>query len=116
MQVQLLVERDQNECIVRLAGTAYKFKRNGYGHLVSDITDQEHIKWASDPTHNTSFKLYSEPKKKIIEEVTDEVVEKVVAEAVTVVVAEELADDPEVPEPSIEPKQRNLSKTKGSKR
>ena len=114
MQVQLLVERDQNECIVKLAGRAYKFKRNEYGHLVSDITDQEHIKWASDPTHNTSFKLYSEPKK-IIEEVSDEVTEKVVAEVANVVV-EELADDPEVPEPSIEPKQKNSSKTKGSKR
>jgi hypothetical protein len=73
MMVQLLVERDQNECIVKLAGTAYKFKRNEYGHLVSDITDQDHIKWVSDPTHNTSFKIYSAPKKKIIEEVTDEV-------------------------------------------
>ena len=81
MQVQLLVERDQNECIVKLAGRAYKFKRNEYGHLVSDITDQEHIRWASDPTHNTSFKLYSEPKKKIIEEVANEVAEKVVEEA-----------------------------------
>ena len=68
MQVQLLVERDQNECIVNLAGTAYKFKRNEYGHLVSDITDQEHIKWVSDPNHNTAFKAYSVPKKKIIEE------------------------------------------------
>ena len=116
MQVQLLVERDQNECIVRLAGTAYKFKRNGYGHLVSDITDQEHIKWVSDPTHNTSFKLYREPKKKIIEEVADEVAEKVVAEIANVVVAEALAADSEAPVPGIEPKQRNLSKTKGSKR
>jgi hypothetical protein len=62
MQVQLLVERDQNECIVKLAGTAYKFKRNEYGHLVSDITDHDDIKWVSDPMHSTSFKVYSKPK------------------------------------------------------
>lgn len=77
MQVQLLVERDQNECIVKLAGTAYKFKRNEYGHLVSEITDQEHIKWVSDPMHNTSFRLYNVPKKKVID-----VVDAVVDEAV----------------------------------
>jgi len=71
MQVQLLVERDQNECIVNLAGTAYKFKRNEYGHLVSEITYQEHIKWLNNP-HNTSFKPYSAPKKKITEEVVDD--------------------------------------------
>ena len=74
MQVQLLVERDQNECIVRLAGTAYKFKRNEYGHLVSDITDYDDIKWVTDPTHNTTFRAYSDPKKKIIEEMVDETV------------------------------------------
>ena len=74
MHLQLLVERDQNECIVKLAGTAYKFKRNEHGHLVSEITDQEHIKWVSDPTHNTSFKMYSAPEKKIIDEVVDEAV------------------------------------------
>jgi hypothetical protein len=77
MQVQLFVERDQNECIVNLAGTAYKFKRNEHGHLVSEITDQEHIKWVTDPYHNTAFKAYSAPKKKIIE-----VVDKVVDAAV----------------------------------
>ena len=68
MQVQLFVERDQNECIVNLAGTAYKFKRNEHGHLVSEITDQEHIKWVTDPNHNTAFKAYSAPEKKISEE------------------------------------------------
>ena len=73
MQVQLLVERDQNECIVNLAGTAYKFKRNDQGHLVSDITDHEHIKRILDPSHNTAFKEYIVPKKKIIEEAVDEV-------------------------------------------
>ena len=71
MQVQLLVERDQNECVVKLAGTAYKFKRNEYGNLVSDITDLEHIKWVTDPYHNTVFKAYSIPKKKIMEERMD---------------------------------------------
>ena len=71
MQVQLFVERDQSECIVNLAGTAYKFKRNEHGHLVSEITDQEHIKWVTDPYNNTAFKAYSVPKKKIIEEVVD---------------------------------------------
>jgi hypothetical protein len=66
MQVQLLVERDQNECIVKLAGTAYKFKRNEHGHLVAEISDQETIKWVSDPI-NTSFRLYSVPKPKVID-------------------------------------------------
>ena len=82
MQVQLLVERDQNECVVKLAGMAYKFKRNESGHLVSEITDGEHIKWVSDPMHNTSFKIYGAPKKKIIEEVIDEVVVGKVVEEV----------------------------------
>ena len=92
MLVQLLVERDQNECTVKLAGMVYKFKRNESGHLVSDITDGEHIKWVSDPTHNTSFKIYGIPKKKIIEEVIDEVVVGKVVEEVegtSVVVTEE---------------------------
>ena len=68
MQVQLLVERDQNECIVNLAGTAYEFKRNDHGQLVSDITDQEHIKWVTDPFHNTAFKEYN-----VMKKITDEV-------------------------------------------
>ena len=70
MQIQLLVERDQNECIVNLAGTAYKFKRNDHGHLVSDITDQEHIKRISDPFHNTAFKEYN-----VLKTITEEVVD-----------------------------------------
>jgi hypothetical protein len=74
MQVQLLVERDQNECIVNLAGTAYKFKRNEYGHLVSDITDHDDIKWVSDPHNRTAFKAYINPKNKILDEVIDEAV------------------------------------------
>ncbi len=72
MQVQLLVERDQNECVVKLAGRAYKFKRNECGDIVSDIYDEEHIKWVSDPHHNTSFKMYSIPKKDFIEKTVDE--------------------------------------------
>ncbi len=115
MQVQLLVERDQNECIVRLAGRAYQFKRNEHGHLVSQITDEEHIKWAADPTHNTSFKLYSEPKK-IIEEVADEVAEEVVAEDLAVVVAEDLVAGPEEDEPYMKAEEKSSSKIRGSKR
>ena len=84
MQVQLLVERDQNECIVNLAGTAYKFKRNDHGHLVSDITDQEHIKRISDPFHSTAFKEYS-VLKKITEEVVADAVVTEVTELVTTV-------------------------------
>ena len=84
MQVQLLVERDQNECIVNLAGTAYKFKRNDHGHLVSDITDQEHIKRISDPFHSTAFKEYN-VLKKITEEVVDDAVVTEVTDAVTTV-------------------------------
>ena len=94
MLVQLLVERDQNECTVKLAGRAYKFKRNEHGHLVSEITDHDHIKWVSDPTHNTSFKIYNAPKKRILEEVNDEVVVgKVVEEMVETPVA--VAEEPE---------------------
>jgi hypothetical protein len=74
MQVQLLVERGQNECIVRLAGTAYIFKRNEYGHLVSDFTDHDDIKWVSHPHHDTAFKLYSVPQKNILDEMVDEAV------------------------------------------
>jgi hypothetical protein len=74
MQFQLLVERDQNECIVNLAGTAYKFKRNDHGHLVSDITDHDDIKWVSDPHNKTAFKAYIDPGKKILDEVIDEAV------------------------------------------
>ena len=84
MQVQLFVERDQNECIVNLAGTAYKFKRNEHGHLVSEITDQEHIKWVTDPYHNTAFKEYN-VLKKIIEEVVDDAVVTEVRKLVTTV-------------------------------
>jgi hypothetical protein len=84
MQVQLLVERDQNECVVKLAGMAYKFKRNASGHLVSEITDGEHIKRISDPFHSTVFKEYS-VLKKITEEVVDDAVVTEVTDAVTTV-------------------------------
>jgi len=84
MQVQLFVERDQSECIVNLAGTAYKFKRNEHGHLVSEITDQEHIKWVTDPYHNPAFKEYN-VLKKIIEEVVDDAVVTEVRKLVTTV-------------------------------
>lgn len=72
MQVQLLVERGQNECVVRLAGTAYLFKRNEYGHLVGDITDHDDIKWVSHPHHNTAFKPYIVSQKRILDEMVDE--------------------------------------------
>ena len=68
MQVQLLVERGQDECVVKLAGTAYKFKRNEHGHLVSDITDHDDLKWVSDPRNGTAFKEYIDPQKKILDE------------------------------------------------
>ena len=84
MQVQLFVERDQSECIVNLAGTAYKFKRNEHGHLVSEITDQEHIKRISDPFHSTAFKEYN-VLKKITEEVVDDAVVTEARELVTTV-------------------------------
>lgn len=115
MQVQLLVERDQNECIVKLAGTAYKFERNEHGHLVSDITDQEHIKWISDPHHNTAFKVYSPPEKTVIENVSQRPV------VVMAAVADELgavAGEPD-PLPEAEPalnQDRPPFPQKGSKR
>lgn len=100
MQVRLLVERDQDECFVKLAGTTYKFKRNEHGQLVADISDQEHIKWVSDPTHNTSFKLYSPPKEKVVvEEVVDETVDVTAEEAVDdeVPVTDESQSESEMP-------------------
>ena len=63
MQVRLLVERGQDECIVKLAGTSYKFKRNEHGHLVAEITDLLSIQWVSDP-RNSSFIPYTLPKPK----------------------------------------------------
>jgi hypothetical protein len=66
MQVQLLVERDQNECTVKLAGTAYTFKRNEYGHFVADILSADHIAWVNNPTNSASFKVYSVPERKDI--------------------------------------------------
>ena len=54
MQVRLLVERGQDECIVKLAGRSYTFIRNGSGHLVTEIIDLPTIAWISDP-RNTAF-------------------------------------------------------------
>lgn len=61
MQVRLMVERGQNECVVKLAGRSYKFTRNEHGHLVSEITDLPTIAWVSD-TRNSAFLPYSPPK------------------------------------------------------
>lgn len=65
MQVQLLVERNQSECVVKVAGTAYTFKRNEYGHFVADILSADHMAWVNDPHHSGSFKVYIIPEKKI---------------------------------------------------
>jgi hypothetical protein len=65
MQVQLLVERDQSECVVKMAGTAYAFKRNEYGHFVTNILNADHMAWVNDPNHSGSFKVYITPEKKI---------------------------------------------------
>jgi hypothetical protein len=66
MQVQLLVERNQSECVVKLAGTAYTFKRNEYGHFVADILSADHFAWVNNPTNSASFKVYSAPERKAI--------------------------------------------------
>jgi hypothetical protein len=72
MQIQLLVERGQDEHIVNLAGTAYKFRRNEHGHLVSEITEPKTIDWVTDP-HRVSFVPYVMPRPKtIIDEVVEE--------------------------------------------
>lgn len=113
MQVQLLVERDQNECIVKLAGTAYKFKRNEYGHLVSEITDHDDIRWVSDPHHNTAFKAYSAPKK-----ITEEVVHHEAVVGVEVVAEEVVvtAGEPEPGDVTATESKRPSFPQKGSKR
>lgn len=64
MQVRLMVERGQDECIVKLAGANYKFVRNKHGHLVAEITDLLSIQWVENP-RNTSFMPYVAPKPKI---------------------------------------------------
>jgi hypothetical protein len=61
-----LVERDQSECIAKLAGTAYTFKRNEYGHFVADVLSADHIAWVNNPYNAASFKVYSVPEKKIM--------------------------------------------------
>ena len=96
MEIQLLVERDQDECFVKLVGTTYKFRRNEHGHLVTEINDLETIKWVSNPRHNTSFRPYSPPEP------------KAASEAVTVEAGERAipAEEPESsnePEPETEP-------------
>lgn len=63
MLVRLMAERDSNECTTKMAGTTYKFKRNEYGHLVTEVTDVNHIAWVGDP-HNSAFLPYAIPKPK----------------------------------------------------
>ena len=75
MQVQLLVERDQKECVAKLAGTAYTFTRNEHGHFVSEINSFEHIKLLSAPAYNTSFRPYIPPEKKVIQGRKDGIME-----------------------------------------
>jgi hypothetical protein len=58
MQVKLMVERGQDECVVKLAGTHYKFIRNEHGDLIAEVSDLQTIKFVSDP-RNSSFMPYS---------------------------------------------------------
>lgn len=81
MKVQLLVERDQSECVVKVAGTAYTFKRNEYGHFVADILSADHMAWVNHPNHSGSFKLYITPEKKITDERKDGTMEQTRAKA-----------------------------------
>lgn len=80
MQVQLLVERDQSTCVVKLDGYAYTFKRNKYGHLVSNIDNEDHLRWVADPSHNTSFRIYAEPKVPVAKGYDEVVADEVVAD------------------------------------
>lgn len=105
MEVQLLVERDQDECFVRLAGTTYKFRRNEHGHLITEINDLETIKWVSNPMHNTSFRPYSPPEPKAVPEaVTVEAGER----AAPAEEPEPLAAMPEETEPEPEPEPKGM--------
>lgn len=63
MLVRLMAERDANECTTKMAGTTYKFKRNEYGHLVTEVIDAEVIKFV-EHAHNTAFMPYTIPKPK----------------------------------------------------
>jgi hypothetical protein len=75
MKVQLLVERDQKECVGKLAGTSYTFMKNEHGHFISEINSFEHIKLLSHPTYNNAFRLYSPPEKKVIQGRNDGIME-----------------------------------------
>lgn len=71
MQVRLLVERGQQENVVRLAGMSYTFKKNDYGHLVAEITDPTSLEWVAN-ARNTSFVPYEIPKDSIVSTTTEE--------------------------------------------
>ena len=59
MLIQLLVEREGDEHVLRVEGVRHTFRRNGYGHLVTEVTNPEHIKWMM---RSTSYQVYSPPK------------------------------------------------------
>ena len=82
-RIQLVIERDADECVVKIAGTAYTFKRDDKGRLVTDITNTDHLKWVSDPYHYGSFKVLPAAEEVPVEKaaIVDEVVEEVVEQA-----------------------------------
>lgn len=64
MQVQLLestVGNGVDTCIMKLAGVDYEFVRNEHGHLVTEVTDTDHLQWANLPV-NSAFRIYALPK------------------------------------------------------
>ena len=59
MQIRCLVEREGNRHVLRVEGIPYTFERNERGHLVTEVTNYEHIKWMM---RSSSYAAYREPK------------------------------------------------------
>ena len=70
MQIRCLVEREGNRHVLRVEGIPYTFERNEHGHLITDVTNGEHIHWMM---RSTSYQAYAPPK--IIQEAVQSAVE-----------------------------------------
>jgi hypothetical protein len=100
MLIRLLVDRGQNEPAISLAGERYIFKRNEFGHLVTDISDPSTIKWVTSPL-NKSFEEYVVP----VKDVSTEEPKSVTVEP------DKVEDVPEVP--PVIPEGENYAPTPG---
>lgn len=86
MLIQLLVEREGDEHVLKVEGVRHTFRRNGHGHLVAEVTNPEYIRWMIQ-RGGSSYCVYQEPK------LTGEILEDVL------VPDAEPAEEPETPKP-----------------